>query len=71
MWSSDPAHQTHAGPRYAERRGAPESGPGVRLTGVLWSSWSLAAMVGACYGRESFKTRLVRGRSSFKNAPRS
>ena len=23
----------------AERRGAPESGPGVRLTGVLWSSW--------------------------------
>eukprot|EP00964_Phaeocystis_antarctica_P039023 scaffold22316_cov71-Phaeocystis_antarctica.AAC.2 len=25
--------------RDAERRGAPESGPGVRLTGVLWSSW--------------------------------
>ena len=32
---------------------------------------ALGAMVGACCGRGSFKNRLVRGRSSFNNAPHS
>eukprot|EP00964_Phaeocystis_antarctica_P144737 scaffold110628_cov99-Phaeocystis_antarctica.AAC.1 len=37
--------------RYAERRGAPGSGPGVRLTG---RSGALGAVVGACCGTAQF-----------------
>eukprot|EP00964_Phaeocystis_antarctica_P051770 scaffold30234_cov33-Phaeocystis_antarctica.AAC.1 len=41
MWKHPIPHIRPMQDRDAERRGAPESGPGVRLTGVLWSSWAL------------------------------
>ena len=39
IWKHPIPHIRPMQDRDAERRGAPESGPGVRLTGVLWSSW--------------------------------
>ena len=42
--------------RDAERRGAPESGPGVRLTGVLWSSKLLQRWLGRVVVGEASET---------------
>ena len=39
LWKHPFPHLKPMQDRDAERRAAPESGPGVRLTGVLWSSW--------------------------------
>eukprot|EP00964_Phaeocystis_antarctica_P054886 scaffold32280_cov30-Phaeocystis_antarctica.AAC.2 len=39
IWKHPIPHIRPMQNRDAERRGAPESGPGVRLTWVLWSSW--------------------------------